>query len=386
MHSSWRIGRIMGIDITVDISWFIIAFLLIYTLGFLEFPRELQPYTFFPHADVTSVALGIATCLLLFASVLAHELSHSWMAIQRGIPVTRITLFIFGGVAQIANEPDRPITEFLVAIMGPLMSLALAALFGAGWIWVRILDSTHLLGSSLLPMVIMTGLLAEINAQLALFNLAPGFPLDGGRIFRAILWGVTHNVRRATWWATRAGQLIALALIGSGAWLFLTQFNGGGIWLALIGFFLWSAAGEGYRQMVLTETLRGVTVQQLMTRAVEMVSPDLTLAEFVDRHLIPQRAQTFAVSNDSVVQGIISIDDIKRVTRAEWNTRRVRDAMTPIAALEPLSADQSASEAMAKLSSTAAAELPVFEANRLIGFVGHTELSRFLQLKELTSR
>ena len=386
MRSSWRIGRIMGIDLTVDLSWFIIAFLLIYTLGFLQFPHELHPRSFVARADVTSVVLGIATCLLLFASVLAHELSHSWMAIQRGIPVTRITLFIFGGVAQIAKEPDRPITEFLIAIMGPLMSLALAALFGAVWIWMQILDSTRILGSSLAPLVIMTSLLAEINAQLALFNLAPGFPLDGGRVFRAILWGVTHNIRRATWWAARAGQLIALILIGIGAWLFFTQFNGGGIWFALIGFFLWSAAGEGYRQMILTETLRGVTVQQLMTRGVDTVSPDLTLAEFVDRHLIPQRAQTFAVSNDSVPQGIISIDDIKHVTRAEWNTRRVREAMTPLMALETLSPDQPAAEALAKLSSTDAPELPVLEANRLIGFIGRTELTRFLQVKELTSR
>ena len=386
MRGSWRIGRIMGIDITVDVSWFIIAFLLIYTLGFLQFPRELHPRAFVPRADITSVALGIATCLLLFASVLAHELSHSWMAIQRGIPVSRITLFIFGGVAQIANEPDRPITEFLIAIMGPLMSLALAALFGAGWIWARILDSSQLLGSSLAPLVIMTGLLAEINAQLAIFNLAPGFPLDGGRVFRAILWGVTHNLRRATWWATRAGQLIALALIGIGAWLFFTQFDGSGIWFALIGFFLWSAAGEGYRQMLLTETLRGVTVQQLMTRGVETISPDLTLAEFVDRHLIPTREQTFAVAHESTLQGIISIDEIKRISRAEWNARRVRDAMTPLAALEAVAPEQPAAAAMAKLSSSDALELPVFEAGQLVGFIGRAELLRFLQLKELASR
>jgi Zn-dependent protease/CBS domain-containing protein len=386
MRGSWRTGRIMGIDITVDVSWFLIAFLLIYTLGFLQFPRELHPRVFAPRADVTSVGLGIAACLLIFASVLAHELSHSWMAIQRGIPVTRITLFIFGGVAQIANEPDRPITEFLIAIMGPLMSLTLAALFGAVWIWTQIIDSTRLFGSLLAPIIILSSLLAQINAQLALFNLAPGFPLDGGRVLRAILWGITHNIRRATWWAARAGQLIALLLIGVGAWLFLAQFNGGGIWFALIGFFLWNAAGEGYRQTDLLETLRGVTVSQLMTREFQTVSPNLTLTEFVDQHLLPKRDQTFAVSNDSDFEGLIGIDHVRRVPRPQWNMQRVRDAMTPRAAMETLSPDQPAAVAMTKLSSTDATELPVIEAGRLAGFLGRAELSRFLRLKPESKR
>jgi len=381
MRGSWRTGRIMGIDITVDVSWFLIAFLLIYTLGFLQFPRELHPRVFAPRADVTSVGLGIAACLLIFASVLAHELSHSWMAIQRGIPVTRITLFIFGGVAQIANEPDRPITEFLIAIMGPLMSLTLAALFGAVWIWTQIIDSTRLFGSLLAPIIILSSLLAQINAQLALFNLAPGFPLDGGRVLRAILWGITHNIRRATWWAARAGQLIALLLIGVGAWLFFAQFNGGGIWFALIGFFLWNAAGEGYRQMLLTETLRNVTIRQLMTHEVETVPPDATIAEFVDQHLMPKRDQTFAVSLGSAFQGIISLDQVKPIARADWNIRRVRDAMIPRATLAALSPDQPAAAAMAQLSSSDALELPVLEADQVVGFIGRAELSRFLQLK-----
>ena len=134
MRGSFRIARIMGIDISLDLSWFIILFLLVYSLGFVEFPQALHPRTFLPRVDVVSIGLGVMASLLLFGSVLAHELSHSWMAIQRGIPVTNITLFIFGGVAQIADEPDRPGTEFLIAIMGPLMSVALAALFGAAWL------------------------------------------------------------------------------------------------------------------------------------------------------------------------------------------------------------------------------------------------------------
>ena len=386
MRSSWRISRIMGIDISVDASWFLIVFLLVYTLGFVQFPHDLHPRAFAARPDVTSIALGVAACLLLFASVLAHELSHSWMAIQRGIPVTRITLFIFGGVAQIAKEPDRPATEFLIAIMGPLMSLALAALFGAGWIWLQILDSAHVLTTSLTPAIILVSLLAQINAQLALFNLAPGYPLDGGRVFRAILWGATHDIRRATWWAARAGQVIAVLLIAGGGALFFFQFNGSGIWLALIGLFLWNAAGDGYRQTVMTETLRDATVGQLMTREIETVSPNLALSEFVDRFLIPKREQTFAVSDGTAFQGAISVENVKRVPRAEWTTRRVRDVMTPLAALGSLSPEQTAAAAMAKLSGVDAPDLPVFEGGQLAGFIGRAELSRFLRIKSELGR
>ncbi|CAG0996660.1 partial Putative zinc metalloprotease Rip3, partial [Gammaproteobacteria bacterium] len=239
MRGSWRIGRIMGIDIAVDASWFIIVLLLIYTLGFVEFPRELHAgrRAFGAGADWISITLGVAATLLLFASVLAHELSHSWMALQWGIAVTRITLFVFGGVAQIADEPDRPASEFLIAIMGPLMSLVLALVFGAAWVWLLLLDSTRILGVSLTPLILLASILTQANGSLALFNLAPGFPLDGGRVLRAILWGAWHDIRRATKWASRAGQFIAVGLVGVGAFLFFIESNGGGIWYAFIGVF-----------------------------------------------------------------------------------------------------------------------------------------------------
>ena len=380
MRGSWRIGRIMGIDIALDASWFVILFLLTYSLGFVEFPRELHPRTFFPRADVVSIALGLAASLLLFASVLAHELAHSWMAIQRGIPVTRITLFIFGGVAQIADEPDRPASEFLIAIMGPLMSVALAAVFGAAWLWLRIIEETTLLPISLTSLILLTGILAQANGSLALFNLAPGFPLDGGRVLRALLWGTLRDIRRATRWATRVGQLIALVLIGTGAW-FIFEADVSGLWYGLIGLFLWNAASEGYRQTLLLDTLRRIYLSQLMTRAVETVSPDLSVADFIDQHLIPRREQTFAVSDDVAFLGILSINHVKRVPRAAWTTRRVGDVMTPSARLQPLVPGQSAASALARLSSSDAAELPVIEAGQLVGFLGRTEISRFLQLK-----
>ncbi len=381
MHSSWRIARIMGIDISIDLSWFFILFLMIYSLGFVEFPRELHPRTIFPRVDALSIVLGVGASLLLFASVLAHELSHSWMAIQRGIPVAKITLFIFGGVAQIADEPDRPATEFLIAIMGPLMSLALAAVFGAAWLWLRILDPLQPLGFSLLPFVLVTGILAQANGALALFNLAPGFPLDGGRVLRAILWGTTRDIRRATRWATRAGQVIALGLVGLGALQLFLEFDGSGIWYALIGMFLWNAAGEGYRQTVVREALRQVSVSQVMTRQVETVPPDITISEFVSQFMLPRRDQTFAVSDGQTYSGTISSTHLQKVPLRDWSSRCVRDAMTPRHSLESLSPQDSAAIALGRLARSSAEELAVVDADEIVGFLGRSELMRFLRLR-----
>jgi Zn-dependent protease len=381
VRSSWRIGRVMGIDINLDASWFIIAALLIYGLGFIEFPHELRPRAFAPRADATSIALGIAASLLLFASVLAHELAHSWMAMQHGIAVKRITLFIFGGVAQITDEPNRPSSEFLIAIMGPLMSVALAAIFGAAWVWLTILNSTGIAGAWSTAPILLMSVLAQANGSLALFNLAPGFPLDGGRVLRAILWGITRDIRKATRWATRAGQVIALLMIGVGGLLFFFMSNSGGIWYALIGMFLWSAASTGYRQMLMLETLRGVSVSALMTRVVETAPPEISLIEFVNTYLLPRREQTFVVSDGVVTLGIITLEQIKHVPRAEWGVRRVREVMLPRANFEPLTPEQTAASALARLSASEQNELPVMAGEQIVGFLGQDVLARYLKLK-----
>jgi len=388
-----RLGRILGIDITVDPSWFIIVALMIYTLGFIEFPLELHPRALRPRADLLSITLGVVASLLLFGSVLAHELSHSWMAIQRGIAVKRITLFIFGGVAQIASEPDKPTSELLIAIMGPLMSIALAAIFGAAWLWMQIIDSMAWLGVSLTPLILVASLLAQANGSLALFNLAPGFPLDGGRVLRAILWGWLKNIRIATLWAVRVGQGIAILLMSLFVVPFLLEIVGldsltaalpgglSGIWYALIGMFLWNAASEGYRQTIMMEALRNVTVRQLMTHVITPVAPDISIAEFVDLYLLHRRDQIFPVSDGLEFYGIIGVDQLRALPRAEWTLRRVRDMMQPRSHLQALDPNETAIEALTKLTTTASAELPVMEAEQVIGFFGQAELSRYLKLK-----
>lgn len=378
---SWRIGRILGIDIELDLSWFLILALMVYALGFLEFPNALNPRALRPRADWLSITLGVITSLLLFGSVLAHELSHSWMALQRGIVVKRITLFIFGGVAQIAGEPDKPFSEFLIAIMGPLMSLALAAIFGGISMWLSIIDSLHLIDVSFLPLTLMLGILAQANGTLALFNLAPGFPLDGGRVFRSILWGWTKNIQRATLWASRAGQLIAVLLIASSAGVYWLGWGIGGLWNALIGLFLWNAATDGYRQTLMLETLRRATVRDVMATNVESIEGDLSLQEFVDSYLLHRREQSFVVFDGTVLQGIIGMNQVRDVPRAQWNSRRIRDAMIPLAKIRSIDPNVTSADALAQLGQSENAELVVIENAQVIGFVGQADLSRYLKLK-----
>jgi Zn-dependent protease len=381
MRNSFRIARIMGINIGVDASWFIILFLLIFEFGFIEFPRELRPRSFFARPDWVSISLGIAASLLLFASVLAHELSHSWMAIRRGIPVVGITLFIFGGVAQIADEPDRPASEFLIAIMGPLMSVALAALFGALWIWLQVLSGVASLGNWFAPMILLFGILAQANGALAIFNLAPGFPLDGGRVFRAILWGAWHDVRRATLWASRTGQLIAVGFVALGGWTILRDGNFGGFWYIILSFFLWNAAREGYRQTLIRESLKTVTVEQLMQRDVKTISPNLSISEFIEQYLLRYRDHTYGVADGADCLGIVAADHIRRVPRAERARQHVRDILTSFARLAPIAPNETGAAALARLARSQALVLPVMQAGELIGFVGHDEIYRYLRIK-----
>lgn len=385
MNGSWRIARIMGIDIRVDASWFIIFFLVtvsfVTEFGVAASPRGFRGGSLNLLNSPTPLALGILASLLLFASVLAHELSHSWMAIRRGIPVISITLFIFGGVARIADEPDRPATEFLIAIMGPLMSAALAGLFGGLWIWLRVVNSSGIFAFSSAPAILLFGILAQVNLSLAVFNLAPGFPLDGGRVLRAILWGWWHDLQRATLWAARAGQTIAVIFVAIGAWLAIHDRNlFGAVWLGLIAIFLWNAARESYRQILVRDSLKQVRVEQLMLRDVKLIPPDISVTEFVGQYLVHYRDPAFAVSDGVSLRGLISSHNVREFPRAEWQSRRVSDAMTPTSQLPQLSPSDSGAVALAQLMRSHEPELPVMEGSTLVGVLGETEISKFLRL------
>jgi Zn-dependent protease/predicted transcriptional regulator len=392
----WKIGRVMGIPISIDPSWLIIFALLTFELGTGVFPGELRTGRRFGF-NVEALALGVIASLLLFASVLAHELSHAWMAVRRGIPVLGITLFIFGGVAQIGDEPDRPASEFLIAIMGPLMSFALVTMFAAISIWSQILigflPSTE---PQLRPVLVVGNYLWQANGLLVLFNLLPGFPLDGGRVFRAVVWGVLGSLRQATYIAMVIGRGIAGVLIAVGVvFVFGIGFafgsfdlsageNLSGIWFALIGVFLWQAAGEAYRSVLMRESLRQVTVGRLMQSPVERVPSSLSLASFVEEFLMRPRGVVFAVEDNSQPVGVIGAEQIRRIPRAGWDGLRVRDAMEALSPGDSVAPQDTALRVMQKLArrdGESGDELPVVVDGQVVGVVGHEEIFRYLQLK-----
>lgn len=376
---SWKVATIFGIPISIDPSWLIIFVLLTYELGFELFPIQLglgRRSGF----QLEPIILGLIASLLLFGSVLAHELSHAYMAIKRGVPVLGITLFIFGGVAQIGDEPDTPATEFLIAIMGPLMSFALAIFFAIFWIWPRaLIGISPDLRPFLLPLTVVGFYLAQTNLLLALFNLLPGFPLDGGRVLRALVWAGLKNLRRATYIAMVTGRGIAALMALVGVW-FVYESGLNGIWLVLIGFFVWRAAGDSYHAVVAREILNGVTVGRLMQSPVQRVAGDLNLISFVEQYVLRVRAPVFAVEDGLQVVGLIGAEQAKAIPRAEWASRRVKDVMVKLTDKLKVSPDDPALRAMQLLTQREGNELAVVQGGEVVGSIGPQELGQYLQL------
>lgn len=304
MRNAIRLGKILGIEIGLDYSWFIIFFLVTWSLAGEYFPR-LHP----GWSGATYWVMAAVTALLFFASVVAHELAHSLVSQAHGVPVRSITLFIFGGAAHISQEPRSTRAEFLMALAGPATSLAIAALFGLLW----------LISQPVTPQIhALAGWLAWINVALGLFNLIPGFPLDGGRVFRAIVWGLTGNLRRATVLASRLGQLIAFGFI---AWGIVQVFAGrwaNGLWIAFIGWFLQNAATASYRQLALDELLAGHTAREVMMADCPHVPRRLTLDVLVDQVILPSGRRCFPVVEGGQMYGLITLQNIKKVAREPW--------------------------------------------------------------------
>ncbi len=308
-----RIGRILGIPIYVHASWMIIFVLITMSLA-MQFTQEHPQWTSVQHWSV-----GVATSLLFFASVLFHELAHSVIARMYKIRVISITLFVFGGVARLGREPAKAIQEFNIAIAGPLASLFLAVGFYSLTLFF--------------PYAQMTGALAmwlwQTNAGLALFNLLPGFPLDGGRIFRAIVWGVTKDFARATKVAGMSGKVVAYGLIVFGAWLAMMKGQWtSGLWLAFIGWFLLNAAQESVAQVAIRETLSGLHAADVMSHEVPTVPRDISLEDYGQEVARTGRRCHLVTTNDRLV-GMINVHTLNSVPRNEWANMSVQGVMIP---------------------------------------------------------
>jgi Zn-dependent protease/CBS domain-containing protein len=364
----WRLFRLFGIPIGVDASWLIILALLTWTL--INFFTIQVP----GHTGGTYVVMGLATALAFFVCIVLHELGHAVVATRVGIPMRGITLFLFGGVAEMESEPPSPRSEFLMAIAGPLVSLVLAVVFfvlayvGLANGWPRLYA---------IPLLY----LGWINSVVLLFNMVPAFPLDGGRVLRSILWGTLNNLRRATLWASRCGQVFAWFLIGLGV---LQLFAGnlfGGIWLGIVGLFLNNAAQMSYQQVVIRQALQGEPLRRFMNTDPVTVSPDLDLHTWVEDVVYRHHHKTYPVVSDDRLHGVISVRDLSLLPREEWPGHTVGEIMHREVDAISLPPDADALEALEKMNRTGSSRLLVVEGQRLVGLISLKDLLRFLELK-----
>ncbi|MEO5864712.1 MAG: site-2 protease family protein [Nitrospiraceae bacterium] len=364
---SIRLTTIRGIGVGLHYSWFIIFFLITFSLT-TRFASEHPHWTTVEHYTV-----AIATSLLFFISILLHELAHSFVALAKGIPVRTVTLFAFGGVAQIGREPDRPLTEFQIAIAGPIASALLAAGF-----WVV----AYLAGGQVEHLSALAGWLASINLMLAVFNLVPGFPLDGGRIFRAVLWHFTGNFSKATRIAAGSGQLVGYGLILGGIWTgLITGSWFSGLWLAFIGWFLLNAAQESVLQVSVQSDLSGLVAEDIMTRDCPTVSGRMSLAELVQEHILKTGQRCFVVAEGSRLDGLVTLHQIKAVPQSRWTDVSVEEAMTPLAKLRLVAPETPVLEVLQAMKGEDINQVPVAKGGQLVGMLTRDHILRVLSAK-----
>ena len=388
MRSGFKIGKIFGIDISIDWSVIFLLLLITWNLAAGVFP-QLHPNW----GPTLNWGTALVAALLFVASILAHELSHSLVARARGLPVSNITLFIFGGVSNIAREPPTPSTEFLMAIVGPLTSILLGIVFvllgGIGFVGpFRGLGNPTRLLAQMNPAQTILLYLGPVNILLGVFNLIPGFPLDGGRVLRSILWTITKNLRLATRWASWVGQGVAWLFIIAGiAMVFgvdLPFFGTGfisGLWLAFIGWFLNNAAMQSYQQVVVHDLLEGVPVSQLMRSNVPSVTPNTSVASLVHDHIMGTDERSFPVIDQTGLVGLICIEDVRKVHREEWNATPVSRIMTPVNQLVTATPREDAGEALDALARKDVEQLPVMQNGQLVGMLRRRDIVRWLQLQ-----
>ncbi len=370
MGKTIRLGKLFDIEIDLDLSWFLIFALVTWSLA--------QHYLTV-HQD-WSVALrwglALVTSLCFFGSVLVHELAHSLVSKSEGIPVPRITLYIFGGASEIGATPRRARDEFWMALVGPLTSLVIGAVFACIWLVTVLQPNPGLLRAMLYE---LSGYLAGINILLGLFNLLPGFPLDGGRILRSVVWAITRNTQRATQIAVGAGVLVAWLMILLGVWFVLEGDWGDGLWIAFLGWFLQSAGSQEGRITIVHDLLQGHRVREIALGDCPHVLKQLTLDVFVDNVAVPTGQHCFAVMDGERFLGVLTMQGLQRVPRARWKTTHVADAMVPLDQLVTAHLDDDLAEVLEKLQDAEVQQIPVFDGDRFVGMLTPVSVLAFLR-------
>ena len=368
MGGSIRLGSLFGFEIRLDLSWFLVLCLTTWSLASGVFPTV---YHFGPSM---SWSLGFIAALLLFASVLIHELSHALVARQHGIEVTRITLFLFGGVAQLKDEPNSPRAEFFIAGVGPLTSLAL----GAACLGLSLSFPVH---GVLRPSAAVLNYLGIVNIALALFNLVPGFPLDGGRLLRSAIWHFTGSLREATRWASLFGQGFGYLMVGYGVFRVALAHDFSGLWMVFVGWFLSSAAQTAYQQLLLRRALSGVPVSDVMTNEVPQVDGDMRIPEFVTDYVLQHDYSAYPVVRRGEFMGIVSINDVRHLDRELWGVTCVGAITHQPDEERVVHHNQDAWHALTQMVENDAPRLLVVDNGRLRGIVSREAIMRLVQMK-----
>lgn len=364
------LGTYKDIRVGLDYSWFIMFILVVFMLARYFFP---QNYAEMPAWEAWS--LSVLAALLFFLSILLHEFAHALAARKRNVEISEIILFIFGGLAKMKKEPERARDEFVIAGAGPLCSLLLGLFF--------------LASSFLLEPVIREGLhgvlwyIGYVNILLVLFNLAPGFPLDGGRMLRAALWHYSGNLRKSTRIVSNLGQIFAFLLMFTGV---LVIFGGaiivGVVWI-FVGMFLLQSAKSGYYMVAMREGLSGIPVQKIMTTNPSTVHPDVSLRNLVNEYFFKNRFSCFPVMRRGEFVGLVELNQVKSVDRDQWEFTRVSDIMTPREALRPVSPDTDAYDVLMQMIDAGSGRLPVLENDELVGIIARKDILQFVEFREV---
>lgn len=362
--NSWRLGRIAGIEVRIDTSWVVIALLVTYSM-FLQL-REAYP----PFSRPGAALLAVFLALLFFGSVLGHEMAHAITARRRGIPVRGITLFLFGGATHAKVESQGPRDELVVSVVGPLSSLVLAVAFFA-------------LGTALREVLSPLGgglrYLGFVNLLLAIFNMLPGFPLDGGRVLRSLVWRATGSLSRATRVASIAGQTVGYLLIGVGVFFLIQQILFSAIWLAAIGWFLVQAARSSYQELEVRRFLEGVEAEELMTPELVSIPADLSLRDAVDDYFMRYDHSAFPVEEDGRTAGLLTLRSVKQAPRDQWDSRRVRDAMHQLGDEITVVPDTRMDRVLTKLQDGDRRRVLVVRNGEVVGMITASDIARWLE-------
>jgi Zn-dependent protease len=363
------IGRFFGITVKLHWSWFIIFFLITWMLATEYFPSvpEYEGWS-----TTTRWVISLVTSILFFSSVLAHELAHSLVAKAAGLKVSAITLFIFGGVSQLTEEPKSPGMEFRMAVAGPGTSLVIG---GACW---GIFSATQ---HPVSPVTGMTFWLGYINVALAAFNMIPGFPLDGGRVLRSVLWWRSRNLRKSTRIASVIGRGFGYVFIFGGIALVFTDMWSLGLSLLVIGWILENAAAGSYRQVAIQDVLRGHKVSEVMTQDCQVVPATLTVEQLVNDYILTSGRRCYPVVDYGRALGLVTAQHVRAVQRNVWVSKTVREIMTPIDKIRQVHPDDDLSSVMYLLTEKDVNQVPVLQDNNVVGMVWRDNLLTFLHLR-----